>query len=97
VPVSGCWAEGVGIRGTARGGEGAPNPVLGWWVEAADQRRACAPSVVPDVHLPQGQRDELSAVLRALTAGTGRADEAIERLSRSPHWGWVALDPTRTW
>src|SRR5439155_19763650 len=52
VPVSGCWAEGVGIRGTARGGEGAPNPGLGWWVEAADQRRAWAPAVVPGLHLP---------------------------------------------
>lgn len=39
--------------------------------------------------------DELSAVLSAVKDGEVRAAEAIERLERSPHWGWVAMDPER--
>ena len=46
-----------------------------------------------DLHLRQVQLDELYAVLSALKAGEVSADEVIERLSRSPQWVWVAMDP----
>ena len=46
-----------------------------------------------DLHLRQVQLDELYAVLSALKAGEVSEDEVIERLSRSPQWVWVALDP----
>jgi IS1 family transposase len=46
-----------------------------------------------DLHLRQVQLDELYAVLSALKAGEVSEDEAIERLSRSPQWVWVAMDP----
>ena len=39
------------------------------------------------------QLDELYTVLSALKAGTVSEDEAIECLSRSPHWVWVAIEP----
>jgi hypothetical protein len=39
------------------------------------------------------QLDALYAVLRAVRDGTVSEDEAIERLSRSPHWVWTAIDP----
>jgi len=35
--------------------------------------------------------DELYAVLSALRTGELSEDEAIERLSRSPHWVWTAI------
>src|SRR5713101_3393770 len=93
VHVIGCLAEGLGIRGTARVFEVDPNTVLGWLVEAADQLRAFSQYFLHDVHLTQVQLDELDAVLSALKEGKVREDEAIERLSRSPHWVWVAMDP----
>jgi hypothetical protein len=37
IHVLACLAEGLGIRGTARVFEVAPNTVLEWFVEAADQ------------------------------------------------------------
>jgi hypothetical protein len=40
VRVIACLAEGLGIRGTARGCEIDPNTVLSWLVEAAEQLRA---------------------------------------------------------
>jgi IS1 family transposase len=39
------------------------------------------------------QLDELFARLRAVKAGEVSDAEAIQRLSRSPHWVWAALDP----
>jgi hypothetical protein len=33
-------------------------------------------------------------VLRDLTAGAISAEEAIQRLERSPSWVWTAMDPT---
>jgi hypothetical protein len=39
------------------------------------------------------QLDELCAVVREVKAGHVSDAEAIERLERSPHWVWVALDP----
>jgi IS1 family transposase len=41
----------------------------------------------------QIQVDELYAVLRAMKAGDLSEDEAIRRLSPSPHWVWTAMDP----
>jgi hypothetical protein len=43
------------------------------------------------------QLDELYAVLSAVRDGDVSEAEAIERLSRLPHWVWTALDPETTW
>jgi IS1 family transposase len=88
-----CLAEGLGIRGTARVFEVDPNTVLQWLVEAADQLQAFSGYVLCDVHVRQVQLDELYAVLSDVTNDEASEDEAIERLSRSPHWVWVAIDP----
>jgi IS1 family transposase len=93
VHVIGCLAEGLGIRGTARVFEVAPNTVLHWLMEATEQLRAFAQYFLHDLHLTQVQLDELYAVLSALKDGTMSEEGAIERLSRSPHWVWAALDP----
>jgi hypothetical protein len=93
VRVIACLAEGLGIRGTARVFEVDPNTVLQWLVEAADQLRAFSQYFLHDLHLTQVQLDELYAVLSALKAGKVSEDEAIEHLSRSPYWVWVAMDP----
>jgi IS1 family transposase len=39
------------------------------------------------------QLDELYARLSAVKDGEVREAEALARLSRSPHWVWVAMDP----
>jgi IS1 family transposase len=93
VHVIACLAEGLGIRGTARVFEIDPNTVLSWLVEAADQLRTFSQYFLHDLHLRQVQLDELYAVLSALKDGTVSQDEASERLSRSPQWVWVAMDP----
>src|SRR2546422_2332026 len=93
VHVLACLAEGLGIRGTARGFEVDPNTVLHWLMEAAEQLRAFAQYFLHDLHLTQVQLDELYAVLSALKEGTVSEEGAIERLSRSPQWVWAAIDP----
>jgi len=93
VRVISCLAEGLGIRGTARVFEVDPNTVLAWLVEAADQLRAFSYYFLHDLQLRQVQLDELYAVLNALREGKVGEDEAIECLSRSPHWVWVAMAP----
>jgi hypothetical protein len=93
VRVIACLAEGLGIRGTARVFEIDPNTVLSWLVEAADQLRAFSQYFLHDLHLRQVQLDELYAVLSAVKAGEVSEDEAIARLSWSPHWVWTAMDP----
>src|SRR5215475_7898496 len=93
VHVIACLAEGLGIRGTARGFEIDPNTVLGWLVEAAEQLYAFSAYFLHELHLNQVQLDELYAVLSAVREGEMSAAEAIERLSRSPHWVWTAIDP----
>jgi IS1 family transposase len=93
VHVLACLAEGLGIRATARVFEVAPNTVLQWLVEAAEQLRAFSRYFLCDVHVEQLQLDELYAVLRDLKAGAISDDEAIERLERSPYWVWTAMDP----
>ena len=93
VRVLACLAEGLGIRATARVFEVAPNTVLQWLVEAAEQLRAFSRSFLCDVHVEQLQLDELYVVLRALKAGEIGEDEAIQRLGRSPSWVWTAMAP----
>jgi IS1 family transposase len=93
VRVLACLAEGLGIRGTARVFEIDPNTVLSWLVEAAEQLKAFAAYFLHDLHLNQLQLDELYTVLSAVRDGDISAAEAIERLSRSPHWVWTAIDP----
>jgi IS1 family transposase/transposase-like protein len=95
VRVSACLAEGLGIRGTARVFEIDPHTVLRWLGEAAEQLRAFSQYVLHDLHLTQVQLDELYAVLSALKTGEVSEDEAIARLSRSPHWVWTAMEPER--
>ena len=93
VHVLACLAEGLGIRATARVFEVAPNTVLQWLVEAAEQLRAFSASFLCDLHLAQLQLDELYAVLRDLKGGVINDGEAIKRLERSPCWVWTAMDP----
>jgi IS1 family transposase len=93
VHVIGCLAEGLGIRGTARVFEVDPNTVLQWLVEAAEQLRAFSHYFLHDLHVSQVQMDELYALLSAVKAGEVSEADAIQRLSRSPQWVWVAIDP----
>jgi IS1 family transposase len=93
VRVLACLAEGLGIRATARVFEVAPNTVLQWLVEAAEQLRTFSAYFLCDLHLEQLQLDEVYAVLRDLKAGAINDDEAIQRLERSPSWVWTAMDP----
>ena len=62
-------------------------------VEAAEQLHAFTSYFLCEVHVQQVQLDELYAVLSAVKDGKMREDEAIHRLSRSPHWVWTAIDP----
>ena len=89
----GALAEGLGMRAVARGGEGDPNTVLQWLVEAADPLTTFSQYFLHAVRGTQVQLDELSALLRAVKAGEGSEAEAIKRLSRSPHGVWVAIAP----
>jgi hypothetical protein len=93
VRVLACLAEGLGIRATARVFEVAPNTVLQWLVEAAEQLRAFSAYFLCDLHLEQLQLDELYTVLREVKDGNLSEDEAIRRLERSPYWVWTAMDP----
>jgi len=89
----GALAEGLGIRAVARVFEVDPNTVLQWLVEAAEHLQAFSQYVLHDVRVTQVQLDELFALLSAVKAGELSEPEAIQRLSRSPHWVWVAMDP----
>jgi hypothetical protein len=89
----GALAEGLGIRAVARVFEVDPNTVLQWLVDAADHLTVFSQYFRHDVRVTQGQLDELYALLRAVKEGEVSEAEALQRLSRSPHWGWVAIDP----
>jgi IS1 family transposase len=89
----GALAEGLGIRAVARVFEVAPNTVLQWLVEAADQAAALSRHFLHDVWVTQVPLDELFALLSAIKAGEVSEGEPIQRLSRSPHWVWAAIDP----
>src|SRR5262249_13543767 len=93
VHVLACLAEGLGIRATARVFEVAPNTVLDWLVEAAEQLTAFSAYFLCALHLEQLQLDELYAVLRDRKAGAISDEEAIQRLERSPYWVWTVMDP----
>jgi len=86
-------AEGLGIRAVARVFEVDPNTVLGWLVDAAEHLEAFSRYGLQDVHVEQVQMDELFALLSAVKDGNIIEAEAVKRLSRSPHWVWVAMDP----
>src|SRR2546426_2251922 len=89
----GALAEGLGIRAVARVFEVDPNTVLQWLVETADHLKAFSQYFLHDVRVTQVQLDELYALLRAVKDGEVSEAEALKRLSRSPHWVWVAIDP----
>jgi IS1 family transposase len=89
----GALAEGLGIRAVARVFEVDPNTVLQWLVEAADHLKAFSQYFLHDVRVTQVQLDELFALLSAVKRGEISETEAVARLSRSPHWVWVAMDP----
>jgi IS1 family transposase len=89
----GALAEGLGIRAVARVFEVDPNTVLQWLVAAADHLTAFSQYFLHDVRVTQVQLDELYALLRAVKDGEVSEAEALTRLSRSPHWVWVAMDP----
>jgi len=67
--------------------------VLHWLVETAEQLTAFSAYFLCDLHVKQLQLDELYAVLSAVKEGEITEAKAIKRLSRSPHWVWVAIDP----
>jgi hypothetical protein len=81
-----------GIRAVARVFEVDPNTVLAWLVEAAEYLQTFSCHVLHNVHVSQIQLDELFALLRAVKTGEVSEVEAIERLSRSPHCLWEAID-----
>jgi IS1 family transposase/transposase-like protein len=89
----GALAEGLGIRAVARVFEVDPNTVLHWLVEVAEHAAAFSRYFLHDVRVTQVQLDELFALLSAVKDGEVSEAEAIQRLSRSPHWVWGALDP----
>jgi transposase-like protein len=89
----GTLAEGLGICAVARVFEVAPSTVLTWLVEAAEHLEAFSRDLLHDVAVEQVQMDELFALLSAVKDGEIAEDAAITRLSRSPHWVWVAMDP----
>jgi hypothetical protein len=91
--VVGALAEGLGIRAVARVFAVDPNTVLEWLIEVADHVTAFSRHFLHDVRVTQVQLDELFALLRAVKAGGVSEAETIQRLSPSPHWVWVALDP----
>jgi hypothetical protein len=62
-------------------------------VEAAKHLEAFSRDFLHDVDVEQVQMDELFALLSAVKDGEMTEDDAIQRLSRSPHWVWVAMDP----
>jgi IS1 family transposase len=91
--VLACLAEGLGSHATARVCEVDANTALQWLVEATEPRRAFCAYCLCALHVQQLQLDELYAVLSAVKDGESTEAKAIKRLSRSPHWVWVALDP----
>jgi len=79
----GSLSKGLGIRATV------PQRL----VAAVDHAAAFSHWFLPDPRVSQGQLDALFALLSAVKAGEVSDAEAIQRLSRSPHWVWVAIDP----
>ena len=88
--------QGLGIRAVARVFEVDPTTVLQWLVEVADHATAFSRYFLHDVRVTQVQLDELFALLSAVKTGEVSEAEAVERLSRSPHGVWAAIDPVTT-
>jgi len=86
-------AEGLGIRAVARVFEVDPHTILSWLVEGAEHLEAFLRYFLHDVDVEQVQMDELFALLSAVKDGEVTEADAIKRLSRSPSWVWVAMDP----
>ena len=86
-------AEGLGIRAVARVFEVDPHTVLRWLVEAAEHLEAFSHYFLQDSYVEQVQMDELFVLLSAVKDGAITEADTITRLSRSPHWVWVAMDP----
>ena len=59
----------------------------------ADHATAFSQYFLHDVRVTQVQLDELFALLSTVKTDEVSAAEAVERLSRSPHWVWAAIDP----
>jgi hypothetical protein len=91
--VIAALADGLGIRAAARVFEVDPNTVLHWLIEAATHFEAFSRYFLRDVDVEQIQMDELFALLRAVKDGEVSETQALKRLSRSPHWVWVVMDP----
>ena len=91
--VIACLAEGLGIRGTTRVFEIDANTVLQWLEEATEQLKAFSDYFLHELQINQIQLDELYAVLSAVRDGDMHEAEAVEQLSRSPHWVWTTIDP----
>jgi hypothetical protein len=89
----GALGEGWGVRAVARVFEVDPQTVLAWFVAAAAQLKTFAPYVLHDLQVDQVPLDERYALLSAVKDGELSAAEAVKRLARAPHWGWVAMDP----
>src|SRR6266571_6253094 len=87
-----AWASGA-RRGCSRSIQ--TRSCTGWW--NAEQLHAFSAYFLHELPIAQSQLDELSAVLSAVRDGDMNAAEAIERLSRSPHWVWTAIDPETSW
>jgi hypothetical protein len=92
----GALAEGVGRRAVARVFAVDPNTVLAWLVEVAAHLQAFSQDFLHEVHVNQVPLDELFTLLSAVTDAEVTEAEALQRLSRSPHGVWVAMDPERT-
>jgi hypothetical protein len=92
-----CLAEGLGIRAPARGFEVDAKTVLHWLVDAAEQLTAFSAYFLCALHVKQLQLAAWYAGLRNLKAGAINEAEAIQRLERSPSWGWTAMEPNSKW
>ena len=93
VRVIACWPK-AWASGARRGSSRSiPIRCCSWLVEAAEQLHAFSAYFLHELHVKQVQLDELYAVLSAVRDGEISEAEAIERLSRSPHWVWTAIDP----
>jgi IS1 family transposase len=62
-------------------------------VREAKNARVQSAYFLNELQITQVQLDALYAVLSAVRDGEVSEVEAIERLSRSPHWVWTAVDP----
>ena len=79
--VIACLAEGLGIRATARVFAVAPNTVLHWLVEAAEQWAAAC---VAERHADTAELYKYATHLRSLTQGRGMHREKFSHYEEVP-------------